>query len=221
MLEDELIHVFGAPNSADSLSSLPSTSSWVPRSDLVRGGGESLMSARGAGAGWWETGCSTQTRKGHTAPPAGNSSVGGHAPGQCDASSWSWEAEAGLLPAGWLGQTPGASQNPWGSRSVLGVSWTGRLLSEGWAGVGNGDSGAARDLQQWELPLPAGSRRGDAHLSPLTCWAPWGLHCSGWAQHCRLNRYESEQTPGGSGKQRSLVCCNPMGLPRLSTQLSD
>ena len=154
-------------------------------------------------------------------PPAGNSSVGGHAPGQCDASSWSWEAEAGLLPAGWLGQTPGASQNPCGSRSVPGVSWTGRLLSEGWAGVGNGDSGAARDLQQWELPLPAGSRRGDAHLSPLTCWAPWGLHCSGWAQHCRLNRYESEQTPGGSGKQRSLVCCNPMGLPRLSTQLSD
>lgn len=35
----------------------------------MRGGGESLMSARGAGAGWWETGCSTQTRKGHTAPP--------------------------------------------------------------------------------------------------------------------------------------------------------
>lgn len=31
-------------------------------------------------------------------------------------------------------------------------------------------------------------------------------HCSGWAQHHRLNRYESEQTPGDGGKQRSLVC---------------
>ena len=31
----------------------------------------------------------------------------------------------------------------------------------------------------------------------------------GW--HHRLNRYESEQTPGDGGGQKSQACCSPWG----------
>ena len=37
----------------------------------------------------------------------------------------------------------------------------------------------------------------------------------GW--HHRLNGHEFEQTPGGSGGQRSLVCCSPGGHKELDT----
>ena len=37
----------------------------------------------------------------------------------------------------------------------------------------------------------------------------------GW--HHRLNGHESEQTPGDSGGQRSLVCCSPWGHKESGT----
>ena len=36
-------------------------------------------------------------------------------------------------------------------------------------------------------------------------------------QYHQFNRHESEQTPGDSGGQGSLVCCNPWGLKELDT----
>ena len=38
---------------------------------------------------------------------------------------------------------------------------------------------------------------------------------SGW--HHQLNGYESEQTPGGSEVQGTLVCCSPLGHKELDT----
>ena len=40
----------------------------------------------------------------------------------------------------------------------------------------------------------------------------------GW--HCQLNGYDSEQTPGDSEGQGSLVCCSPWDCEGR-TQLSD
>ena len=37
------------------------------------------------------------------------------------------------------------------------------------------------------------------------------------AWHHRLNGHESEQTPGDSEGQRSLVCCSPWGCKELDT----
>ena len=38
---------------------------------------------------------------------------------------------------------------------------------------------------------------------------------AGW--HHRLNRHETEQTPGDSGGQRSLACCYPWGHKESDT----
>ena len=35
--------------------------------------------------------------------------------------------------------------------------------------------------------------------------------------HHRLNQHESEQTPGDSERQGSLVCCSPWGHKELET----
>ena len=39
----------------------------------------------------------------------------------------------------------------------------------------------------------------------------------GW--HHRVNEHESEQTPGGGGRQRSLACCSPWGSKTVKHDL--
>ena len=100
----------------------------------------------------------------------------------------------------------------------------------------------------WRIPgtgepggLPSvGSHRVGHHWSDLAAAAAWSQLIGkdsdagkDWRQkekgavedemvreHHQLNGYEFEQTPGDSGGQRSLVCCNSWGSQRVGHDLA-